>query len=99
MQVLTEGLLALDRDASQLDAIKPLMRAAHSLKGAARVINLSAIERLAHVMEDCFVAAQKGQLQLDQSRIDRLLAGVDLIAQMAAVDEASAAAWLCLELI
>ena len=94
VQVLTEGLLALDRDASQLDAIKPLMRAAHSLKGAARIINLSAIERLAHVMEDCFVAAQKGQLQLGQSRIDRLLAGVDLIAQMAAVNEAGAAAWL-----
>lgn len=94
VQVLTEGLLALDRDAGQLAAIEPLMRAAHSLKGAARIVNLGSIERLSHVMEDCFVAAQKGQLQLNQERIDRLLAGVDLIAQMAAVNEANAAAWL-----
>lgn len=94
VQLLTDGLLALDRDASQLAAIEPLMRAAHSLKGAARIVNLVSIERLAHVMEDCFVAAQKGQLQLGQNRVDRLLAGVDLIAQMAAVDEPDAAAWL-----
>ena len=94
VQVLTEGLLALDRDAGQLAAIEPLMRAAHSLKGAARIVNLAGIERLSHVMEDCFVAAQKGKLQLDQGRIDRLLAGVDVIAQMAAVDESVVAAWL-----
>ena len=94
VQVLTDGLLALDRDAGQLTTIEPLMRAAHSLKGAARIINLSPIERLAHVMEDCFVAAQKQQLQLGQEHIDRLLAAVDLIAQIAAVEEADAAAWL-----
>lgn len=94
VQVLTDGLLALDRDASHLAALEPLMRAAHSLKGAARIVNLDSIERLSHVMEDCFVAAQKGTLQLSQSRIDRLLAGVDLIAQMAAVNESDALAWL-----
>lgn len=94
VQVLTEGLLALDRDANQLAAIEPLMRAAHSLKGAARIVNLASIERLAHVMEDVFVAAQKGTLQLNRSRIDRLLAGVDWIAQIAAVNESDAEAWL-----
>ncbi len=94
VQLLTDGLLALDRDAGQLAAIEPLMRAAHSLKGAARIVHLDPIERLAHVMEDCFVAAQKGRLQLDQCRIDRLLAGVDLIAQIAAVHEADVAAWM-----
>ena len=94
VQVLTDGLLALDRDASHLAAIEPMMRAAHSLKGAARIVNLNSIERLSHVMEDCFVAAQKGTLQLSQHRIDRLLAAVDLIAQVAAVNESDAPAWL-----
>ncbi len=94
VQVLTDGLLALDRDATQLAAIEPLMRAAHSLKGAARIVNLGLIEKLAHGMEDCFVAAQKGQLQLGQSHIDHLLAGVDLMAQVAAVQESDAATWL-----
>jgi len=34
------------------------MRAAHSLKGAARIVDLADGVRVAHAMEDCFVAAQ-----------------------------------------
>ena len=44
------------------EVIEPLMRAAHSLKGAARIVGLDAIVRVAHAMEDCFVEAQKGKL-------------------------------------
>lgn len=94
LKVLTEGLLALERDADSLSRIEPLMRAAHSLKGAARIVNLEPIERLAHAMEDCFVAAQKGKLQLNKARIDRLLAGVDLMSEIAALDESVATTWL-----
>ena len=36
------------------------MRAAHSLKGAARIVGLTVGVRVAHAMEDCFVAAQQG---------------------------------------
>ena len=36
------------------------MRAAHSLKGAARIVGLDVGVRVAHAMEDCFVAAQRG---------------------------------------
>jgi two-component system sensor histidine kinase and response regulator WspE len=93
-QILTQGLLLLDRNGQDLKAIEPLMRAAHSLKGAARIVNMEPIERLSHVMEDCFVAAQKGKLQLTGARIDRLLSGVDLIIQLAALSEADTPAWL-----
>ncbi|WP_206047146.1 chemotaxis protein CheA, partial [Noviherbaspirillum denitrificans] len=93
-QVLTDGLLALDRNARDLAAIVPLMRAAHSLKGAARIVNLDDVERLAHAMEDCFVAAQKDKLKLNKQRIDRLLAAVDLIGRIARLSEAEAPAWL-----
>ncbi|HEY8607345.1 MAG TPA: hybrid sensor histidine kinase/response regulator [Noviherbaspirillum sp.] len=92
--ILTDGLLALDRNPDDLAAIEPLMRAAHSLKGAARIVNLEPVERLAHVMEDCFVAAQKGRLRLTRTRIDRLLAGVDMIVRIASVDEAETAGWI-----
>lgn len=93
-QVLNEGLLALERDDTGLERIEPLMRAAHSLKGAARIVGLDPIERLAHVMEDCFVAAQKGQLTLTHARVDRLLAAVDLISELSALDEGETSAWL-----
>ena len=40
------------------------MRAAHSIKGAARVVGVDPAVSVAHVMEDCFVAAQKGSPHL-----------------------------------
>jgi len=94
VQALTDGLLALDRNVHDLAAIEPLMRAAHSLKGAARIVDLHDVERLAHAMEDCFVAAQKGTLRLNKQRIDRLLAGIDLISRISSLEEKTAHAWL-----
>lgn len=82
-QVLGDGLLALERvptDASRLEAC---MRAAHSLKGAARIVGVDAGVALAHVLEDAFVAAQRGALLLDATLIDRLLQGVDLLMRLA----------------
>jgi two-component system, chemotaxis family, sensor histidine kinase and response regulator WspE len=93
VQTLDAGLLALERDnqcASQLEAC---MRAAHSLKGAAVVIGLSAGVEVAHAMEDCFVAAQRGKLRLDRGQIDVLLQGADLLRRIAQTDEAQLGEW------
>lgn len=80
--ILTHGLLQLERGSPTATDLEALMRAAHSLKGAARIVNLSAPVRVAHAMEDCFVAAQRGQLELRQSHIDVLLRGVDLLVNL-----------------
>ena len=58
------------------------MRAAHSLKGAARIIGLQDGVDIAHVMEECFVGAQRGELQLTPAHIDVLLRGVDLLMRV-----------------
>ncbi len=92
-QVLTAGLLALERDPASADQLEATMRAAHSLKGAARIVGLDAGVNVAHVMEDCFVAAQQGRLTLHQTRIDILLRGVDLLTRIAQTPEASTAQW------
>ena len=84
---LNEGLLKLEADPSDLSAIEPLMRAAHSLKGAARIIGVDLAVRLAHAMEDRLVAVQKGESALDAAQIDRLLAGTDLLSKLGAIDE------------
>lgn len=94
VQVLDQGLLALEQDLEDVRLIEPLMRAAHSIKGAARIVNLDPIIQLAHAMEDCLVAAQAGQLMLGKADIDQLLAGVDLMSRIALVDEQSSQAWL-----
>ena len=69
------------------------MRAAHSLKGAARIVNLRAAVGVAHALEDCFVAAQHGRLRLRQPQVDVLFQGVDLLGQLAKGTEASIARW------
>lgn len=89
-QVLTEGLLALERDATAAAQLEACMRAAHSLKGAARIVGLDAGVSVAHAMEDCFVAAQQGRLVLGQKHIDRLLQGVDLLLHFSRIPEAQA---------
>jgi two-component system sensor histidine kinase and response regulator WspE len=93
-QTLTDGLLSLERGAGDASTIDSMMRAAHSIKGAAAIVNLSVVVQLAHVLEDAFVAAGQGQLSLTPQRIDVLLAGVDLILQVSALDESAVPPWL-----
>jgi two-component system, chemotaxis family, sensor histidine kinase and response regulator WspE len=90
---LSAGLVSLEETSAAPEVIAPLMRAAHSLKGAARIVGLDAIVRVAHAMEDCFVEAQKGTLVLRPEHVDVLLRGVDLLAQVAQLGEAEVAVW------
>lgn len=82
-QAMTAALLALEREPTRQDMLEECMRAAHSLKGAARIVDLHPAVTIAHAMEDLFVMAQKGAAHLDRGRIDQLLAGVDLISALA----------------
>src|SRR5215471_6360179 len=91
--ILTAGLLELERSPNAASAFETLMRAAHSIKGAARIVNLQRAVRVAHAMEDCFVAAQHGKLHLYPPDIDLLLRGVDLLAQLGKRSEAELASW------
>jgi two-component system sensor histidine kinase and response regulator WspE len=92
-QALTAGLLALERDPVAADQLERCMRAAHSLKGAARIVGLNAGVSITHAMEDCFVAAQQGRIILRQQHIDELLRGVDLLLQMSRTAEQDMALW------
>lgn len=83
---LNDGLLALENDSGALDNIEGLMRAAHSIKGGARIVELDVVVKLAHTMEDFFVALQKGHGPLksgpEPEHIDTLLKGVDMITRI-----------------
>ncbi|WP_219337769.1 hybrid sensor histidine kinase/response regulator [Pseudomonas sp. Xaverov 259] len=82
-QVLSAGLLALERNPTQADQLEACMRAAHSLKGAARIVGVDAGVSVAHVMEDCLVSAQENRLYLQPEHIDALLQGTDLLMRIA----------------
>ncbi|BBL75542.1 hybrid sensor histidine kinase/response regulator [Methylomagnum ishizawai] len=89
---LTEGLLTLERGADA--TTEPLMRAAHSIKGAARVVDLLPAERIAHHMEDVFVALEERRLTLDAAAIDTLLQAVDWLLGLSLVDGGELPDWL-----
>lgn len=83
VQVLNDGLLALEKNPTSAPHLEACMRAAHSLKGAARIVDLHPAVRIAHAMEDCLVAAQEGRLRLQATDIDALLLGTDLLQRVA----------------
>ncbi len=90
---LSDGLLALEKAPGERSVIEPLMRAAHSIKGAARIVGLDLIVGLAHAMEECFLAAQHGREVLNSARIDQLLEAVDVLGELRALSEADLPAW------
>lgn len=92
-QVLTPALLALETDPLSKEHLEISMRSAHSLKGAARIIGLTAGVRVAHVLEECLVKAQQGALTLSRLHIDSLLEGMDLLQRIASTPESSIASW------
>ncbi len=89
---LSAGLVKLEQSAAASD-IEPLMRAAHSIKGAAKVVGLERAVELAHAMEDALVAMQSGREAPSPARIDQLLAGTDLLASLAAIREEELGVW------
>lgn len=93
-QVLTIGLLTLESNATAADQLEACMRAAHSLKGAARIVGVHAGVHVAHAMEDCFVAAQHGEITLRKTHIDLLLRGVDLLTGIANTPESEIGIWM-----
>lgn len=92
--LLTEGLLALEGPAApSASSLESMMRAAHSLKGAARIVGLDAAVRVAHALEDGFVAAQRGEFVILTPHVDVMLKAVDLLSRIAGLSEGSAASW------
>src|SRR5262249_4469396 len=82
LPVLGEGLLALEKEGNQPKLLEAMMRAAHSIKGAGRIVGVGPAVRVAHAMEDCLVAAQKGEVRLGADAIDALLRGVDVLTRV-----------------
>jgi len=86
--VLSSGVLAIEELERSPSTVESLMRAAHSLKGAARIVGLDPAVRVAHSLEDVFVAAGKGQFRVRPEHADLLLAAIDFLAAIARADDA-----------
>lgn len=89
---LGQGMLALERDGGA-QAVPHLLRLAHTLKGAARVVKQAEIADLIHGVEDALAPYRSGADPLPRERIDLILAKCDAInARLAELPRADGAA-------
>ena len=84
-RIIENGLVEVESSSSS-EKIEPLMRAAHSIKGAARIVGLDIAVTLAHAMEDVLSAAQHNKLTILPEHIDVLLKGNDLFQHIVDIE-------------
>lgn len=85
VNALNDNLLLLEKRPSgheALAAMEELFREAHSLKGAARAVDLLSVEELAHGIENVFSSVKKKEVALTGELFDLLYRSVDLIGSM-----------------
>src|SRR5262245_38897683 len=80
---MTEGLLALERDASKPQPVlASVLRCARSVTGGAGFTGYKRIEQRAHAMETLIEEVRDGRVPLTPDVVDRLLAGLDRVSAM-----------------
>jgi two-component system chemotaxis sensor kinase CheA len=91
VQTIATGLVELERAAPSPSAatLDTVFRAAHSLKGAARAVNVAAVESLCQSLENVFAALKRSTLAPSAGLFDVLHRTLDLLARvLAALDGA-----------
>lgn len=81
---LNQDLLALEKNPpaeEQAEALKKLFRTAHSLKGAARSVDVGLIEGACHRLEEILSGARDERLTIDPELFALLFATVDAIEE------------------
>jgi two-component system, chemotaxis family, sensor kinase CheA len=92
IRAMNQGLLALEQNkvsgVEREETLTNIFRAAHSLKGAARAVSVTAIEQLAHALEDVLGGIQRGEFQLTTGLFTACYRALDAIQTVQAAYEA-----------
>lgn len=78
---ISQGLISLEKAVieDQADLIEQVFRKTHSLKGAARAVNLKGIESICQNIENVFSALKKGEIISDSDIFDLLQRSVSVM--------------------
>lgn len=79
---LESGLLRIEQGAFDSDTINAIFRAAHTIKGAAGVLDFVAIERFTHILENLLDALRNGDIAVSAPLVSALLAACDHLAAL-----------------
>src|SRR5690242_1724522 len=80
VEQLAKGVLELEKGETSVETIAKLLRLAHTLKGAARVVKRVEIGEHAHAMEDVLAPLRDGGVAAPREAIDALLGHLDRIS-------------------
>lgn len=92
LRIIVKGLQAAEQgvDAQQqAELVEASFRSAHSLKGAARAVNLPEISTLCHALESVWAAVKQGRLELSQPLLNVLQPAVDTLSVLLANPDAA----------
>ncbi len=82
IEQLEHGLLRLEQNPKDQATLDEVFRAAHSLKGAARMLAISRVETVAHHFEETLGLARRGATELTSTTVDRLYQALDSIREL-----------------
>lgn len=74
---LTKNLLEVERGSAPVEVLAEVLRLAHTLKGAAGVVQLGAVAKSAHAIEDVMVPYRASGGAVEKESIDRALKHLD----------------------
>ena len=78
IQISAAGLLKLEKEPDNSDAVNEVFRAVHTLKGSSGLFEAVALTRLVHAAEDLLGAIRSASLELDSDLVDKLLDSLDM---------------------
>jgi two-component system chemotaxis sensor kinase CheA len=84
LEGLNAAVLELEGGECGKGLVGRLLRFAHTLKGASRVVKQSGIAELAHSIEDAFIPYREGQGPIPQAQTNHVLGMLDMIANKVA---------------
>lgn len=87
LEGLNQGVLELEKGGREKDLVGRILRLAHTLKGASRVVKQPGIAELVHSIEDAFAPLREERGDVTHERINQVLSLLDAIAiKVAALD-------------
>jgi two-component system chemotaxis sensor kinase CheA len=82
LKKIKESLLNLESRPEDRESLNTVLRAAHTLKGSARMVGLDEVGNLAHKMEDLLKAIEAGKQKFSSSLVSLLFQGADMVNVM-----------------
>jgi two-component system, chemotaxis family, sensor kinase CheA len=80
--ILQRRLVDLESEPENKNYLNEIFRAAHTIKGGARMMNFTLISSVAHEMEEIFVAMRDDKLKLQPEINDSLFEAAEVVTEM-----------------